>query len=86
MWRCFSKRRENIAIKMLEELEKITIGSSQNPAQPVSPMASPHLPTPSASTCMPRYPCLLKQLIIVVLIRALSVVGRGRVLLWRAAR
>lgn len=51
--------------------------------QPASPLASPHLRTPSASTCMPS---LLKQPIIVVLIRALLTGGRGRVLLWRVAR
>lgn len=51
--------------------------------QPGSPLASTHLRTPSASTCMPS---LLKQPIIVVLIRALFTGGRGRVLLWRVAR
>lgn len=46
-------------------------------------LASPHLSTPSACTCMPS---LLKQPIIVVLIRAVFTGGRGRVLLWRVAR
>lgn len=33
-WRCFSKRRENIAIKMLEELEKNDYWELTEPPQP----------------------------------------------------
>lgn len=61
-------------------MKKWLLGANQiSPGQPENPLPSPHLPTPSASTCMPSYPGLLKQPIIVVLIRVLSAVGRKRV-------